>query len=114
MASDDATPGSVIAKAERIRPSSNGSSQCSCCSGLPNCSSTSIFPESGAWQFTATGANAGLRPVSSASGAYCRLVSPAPRGPGRNRFHKPAALALARSSLMTGAVDQSSPGVARR
>src|ERR1051325_4327671 len=35
VASDDATSGSVIAKQERISPSSNGLSHCSCCSWLP-------------------------------------------------------------------------------
>ena len=42
-----------------------------------------------------------LRPVISASGAYCRLVSPAPRSPcspGRKRFHSPRRRASARSS----------------
>jgi hypothetical protein len=59
---------------------------------------------SGAAQFTASGASAGLCPVISASGAYCRLVSPAPYWAAiraawcrasrsgravRNRFHSP-------------------------
>ena len=37
-----------------------------------------MLPVSGAEQFSASGAIHGLRPVISASGAYCRLVSPAP------------------------------------
>jgi hypothetical protein len=37
-----------------------------------------MLPVSGADEFTASGAMRGLRPVISASGAYCRLVSPAP------------------------------------
>ncbi len=35
VASDDATAGSVIAKAERISPASSGSSQRCWCSGVP-------------------------------------------------------------------------------
>ena len=35
VASDEATAGSVIAKAERMRPSSSGSSHWRCCSSLP-------------------------------------------------------------------------------
>ena len=37
-----------------------------------------MLPVSGAAQFIASGASCGLRPVISASGAYWRLVSPAP------------------------------------
>jgi hypothetical protein len=37
-----------------------------------------MLPVSGAAQFSAAGAMDGLRPVISASGAYCTLVSPAP------------------------------------
>ena len=35
VASEDATSGSVIAKAERISPARSGFSQRSCCAGLP-------------------------------------------------------------------------------
>ena len=35
VASDDATSGSVMAKAERISPASSGSSHCSFCSSVP-------------------------------------------------------------------------------
>ena len=38
-----------------------------------------MFPVSGAAQFSASGVRPD-RPVSSASGAYCRFVSPAPCG----------------------------------
>ena len=64
------------------------------------------MPVSGAEQLSASGAIHGLRPVISASGAYCRLVSPAPWEcvAGRNRFHKPCARASALSSPMTGGV----------
>ena len=50
-----------------------------------------MLPVSGAEQLSASGAIHGLRPVISASGAYCRLVSPAPYScvAGRNRFHSP-------------------------
>jgi len=37
----------------------------------------------------AVGASRGLRPVISASGAYCRLVRPAPCPPGRKKFQRP-------------------------
>jgi hypothetical protein len=35
VASEDATPGSVIANAERISPASSGSSHCFFCSDVP-------------------------------------------------------------------------------
>src|ERR1700760_4729449 len=77
VASEDATAGSVIAKAERIRPSSNGCSHCCCCSGVPYRTSTSMLPVSGAAQLNISGAEI-ERPMISHSGAYSRLVSPAP------------------------------------
>jgi hypothetical protein len=46
-----------------------------------------MLPVSGAEQFIASGASSGLRPLISASGAYCRFVRPAPCSPDRNRFH---------------------------
>ena len=51
----DATHGSVIAKHERISPSSSGRSHCSCCSGVPNWARISMLPVSGAAQFVASG-----------------------------------------------------------
>jgi len=61
----------------------------------------------GAEQFSAVGARPRLRPVISASGAYCRLVSPAPCSPGRNRCPQPSRPCLsARSSASTGTVLQ--------
>src|SRR5438093_12835253 len=48
VASDDATFGSVIAKAERILPSSRGCSHCFVCSSVPWRSKTSMWPVSGA------------------------------------------------------------------
>ena len=62
---------------------------------VPNLASTSMLPVSGAAQLSASGARCGLRPVISASGAYCRLVSPRRAGEcGRNRFHRPARAGL--------------------
>lgn len=90
VASEEATSGSVIAKADRISPASSGSSHCFFCSSLANCASSSMFPVSGAAQLVAIGARCGLRPVISARGAYWRLVSPAPCSlSGRKRFHRP-------------------------
>ena len=77
VASEDATSGSVIANADRISPSSSGRSHVSCCSGVPNIVSTSMFPVSGAEQLHASLA-IGLRPMISASGAYSALVRPGP------------------------------------
>ena len=76
VASEEATSGSVIENAERISPSSSGSSQRSFCSSVPNSDSSSMLPVSGAEQLIASGAIHGLRPVISASGAYCTLVRP--------------------------------------
>ena len=42
-----------------------------------------MLPVSGAAQLSAIGASRGLHPVSSASGAYCTFVSPAPWSPGQ-------------------------------
>src|SRR3954452_6449751 len=109
-ASEEATSGSVIENADRMRPSSSGSSQRSFCSGEANSESSSMLPVSGAEQLSASGASHGLRPVISASGAYCRLVSPAPPSwiGGRNRFHRPRSRAWALSSAITGGVAQGS------
>ena len=54
-------------------------------------------------QLNTSGANE-MRPMASASGAYSRLVSPAPcSASGRNRFQRPSARALDfRSSRMGG------------
>src|SRR3954451_21540125 len=110
VASEDATSGSVIENAERTVPSSMGASQRSCCSGVPKSDRSSMFPVSGAEQLIASGAIHGLRPVISASGAYCRFVNPAPCScvRGRNRFHSPRRRASALSSSRTGGVDQGS------
>ncbi len=68
MASELATAGSVMAKQERISPSSSGRSQRSFCSSVPNMVRISMLPVSGAEQLSASGAIR-LRPVISASGA---------------------------------------------
>src|ERR1700733_998912 len=75
VASDEATSGSVMQNADLISPSSSGVSHRSRWAGEPNSASSSMLPVSGAAQFSASGASAGLHPVISASGAYCRLVS---------------------------------------
>ena len=52
----------------------------------------------------------GLRPMSSQSGAYSRLVSPIPCSvSGRNRFHRPRRRASAFSSSITGGWKCGSP-----
>src|ERR1700683_2935430 len=99
VASEEATPGSVMQNAERISPASSGLSQCSFCAADPYFTSTSMLPVSGALQLKPPGANDD-RPMISATGAYSTLVSPAPYSPseiapGRKRFHKPAARASA-------------------
>ena len=101
VASEDATPGSVIANPDRMVPSSNGFNQVLCCSGLPylrrtyilwkyviqhivtkqipeNLSLTSMLPVSGALQLKICGANREC-PIISHKCAYSRLLNPAPR-----------------------------------
>ena len=78
VASELATSGSVIAKAERISPSSSGRSHCSCCSGEPKSVRTSMLPVSGAEQLQDSGPM-WLRPMISASGAYSAFFRPGPQ-----------------------------------
>mmetsp|Transcript_102204 Transcript_102204/g.264297 ORF Transcript_102204/g.264297 Transcript_102204/m.264297 type:complete len:307 (-) Transcript_102204:120-1040(-) len=99
VASLEATPGSVIANAERISPFSSGSSHCFFCSGEPNLSITSMLPVSGAEQFMARLATP-FMPRISAIGEYSRTVSL--ETSGRKRFMMPRAFASARSWLSTG------------
>ncbi len=68
VASEEATSGSVIVNAERIRPSRSGSSQVFCWASVPYFSSTSMLPVSGALQLSTSGAMK-ERPVSSATEA---------------------------------------------
>src|ERR1035437_6483874 len=102
VASEEATPGSVMQNAERISPASGGVSQRSFCAAEPYFTSTSMLPVSGALQLKTSGAIE-ERPVISAKGAYSTLVRPAPYSrPGRNKFHRPAARALAFNVSITG------------
>ncbi len=65
-----------------------------------------MLPVSGAEQLKTSGAIA-ERPMISQSGAYSRLVRPAPNSlSGRNRFHNPAARAFPFSSSITGGIRQ--------
>src|ERR1022692_3149238 len=102
VASEEATSGSVMQKAERMLPSSSGSSQRRFCSSEPKCHRTSMFPVSGALQLQ-TSAAIKERPMRSASGAYSTLESPAPPfSSGRNRFHRPSRFAIVLSSSIAG------------
>ena len=61
-----------------------------------------MFPVSGAEQLNTSGA-IGERPMTSQSGAYSRLVRPAPCSlSGRKRFQRPRSRARALSSSMIG------------
>ena len=68
VASEEATAGSVIAKADLISPFSKGLSHLSCCSSLAYLAKTSIFPVSGAEQLNISEAIPDL-PIISAKGA---------------------------------------------
>ena len=68
-----------------------------------------MLPVSGALQLKARDAS-GLRPMISQSGAYSRLLSPAPySSSGRKRFQSPISFALARISFRIGGSMTSSP-----
>mmetsp|Transcript_121358 Transcript_121358/g.377302 ORF Transcript_121358/g.377302 Transcript_121358/m.377302 type:complete len:298 (+) Transcript_121358:448-1341(+) len=99
VASLEATPGSVMAYAERISPLSSGSSHCFFCSGEPNFSRTSMLPVSGAEQFMEMFAM-GYMPRISAMGEYSRTESLDTSG--RKRFMMPRAFASARSVFRMG------------
>lgn len=61
-----------------------------------------MLPVSGAEQLKTSGPMM-ERPASSMSGAYSRLVSPAPQSPcAMKRFHRPSARAFSFSSVITG------------
>ena len=106
VASDEATSGSVMPKAERVLASSSGCSQRAFCSGVAQFCSAIMLGTSGAWQLKTSGAQ-NSRPMISASGAYSRLESRVPgsssASSGRPRFHRPAARALRCRSPMKGA-----------
>ncbi len=74
VASDEATCGSVIRKAERISPFISGFSHFSFCARVPKRISTSILPVSGAEQLKTSDAKPTL-PICSAIIEYSRLVS---------------------------------------
>jgi hypothetical protein len=102
VASDDATPGSVMQNAERISPASSGFSQRSLLAGEAKRSRISMLPVSGAEQLK-TSPDQPTRPITSHSGEYSRFVSPAPLAEcGRNMFHRPAARAFGLSCSITG------------
>ena len=106
VASELATSGSVMAKHERISPRSSGASHASRCAGVANRCSSSMLPVSGAEQLNTSEAQ-NTRPMISASGAYSRLARRVPgsssASAGRNRFHRPSALARALSgSIIVG------------
>ena len=65
-----------------------------------------MLPVSGAEQLKTSGARC-ERPISSQSGAYSRLVRPAPRWlSGRKRFQRARSRALSFSSSMIGGICQ--------
>mmetsp|Transcript_56812 Transcript_56812/g.133784 ORF Transcript_56812/g.133784 Transcript_56812/m.133784 type:complete len:263 (+) Transcript_56812:292-1080(+) len=112
VASEEATAGSVIAKHDRISPSSNGCSHCCFCLGEPKRRSTSMLPVSGAEQLNTSDAW-GQVPITSAITAYSTLVNPAPivglpslsgaaKSAGTHKFHNPSALAFFLSSSRRG------------
>src|SRR4051812_20913287 len=72
VASDEATSGSVIAKHDRIRPSSSGFSHSSFCSSVAKLERMPMFPVSGGLQLKTSGVHS-LHPMISARGAYSRL-----------------------------------------
>ena len=80
VASEEATAGSVIKKAERISPFIKGFNHCSCCAGVPYLANTSMFPVSGAEQLNTSEAIL-ERPINSAKGAYSRFVKPELKAP---------------------------------
>src|SRR6202007_1238858 len=74
----------------------------------------SMLPVSGAEQLNTSGAQI-TRPITSHSGAYSRLVRPAPSSDsGRNRFHRPSARASSFSSSMRATGCQRSPSATSR
>src|SRR3984885_10013142 len=93
VASDEATAGSVIRKAERISPSIRGRSHLFLCYLVPYRISTSLLPVSGAEQLNTSEAQP-MWPICSPSTAYYRLVNPALQNSsssrlegGMNMFH---------------------------
>ena len=80
VASEEATPGSVIPKADLISPASKGLSHSSCCSLVPYLSKTSMLPVSGAEQLNTSDAIP-TAPIFSARCEYSKFVKPVPNSP---------------------------------
>ena len=77
VGSEPATSGSVIAKHDRTRPSTDGRRYFSCCSGVAWCSSVCWFPSSGAWAFSTNGPKL-LRAASADTNAIAVIPRPSP------------------------------------
>ena len=75
VASEEATFGSVIPKADLISPASKGSNHSFFCSSDPYLSKTSMFPVSGAEQLNTSEAIP-IVPINSDNGAYSKFVNP--------------------------------------
>ena len=102
VASDEATPGSVMPKADLISPFNKGVSHSSFWVSLPYLTKTSMFPVSGAEQLKTSDAIPD-RPICSARCEYSKFVNPAPSSlSGRKRFHSPAFFAFSFISSMIG------------
>ena len=102
VASEDATPGSVIAKEDRISPASNSSSHCVRCCSLPKCVRTSMLPVSGAEQFNTAGARWGLRPGDLGQRRVLEVGQSRPVLAGPGRFHSPRLRATVRNWRSSG------------
>mmetsp|Transcript_75997 Transcript_75997/g.203911 ORF Transcript_75997/g.203911 Transcript_75997/m.203911 type:complete len:201 (-) Transcript_75997:162-764(-) len=107
VASELATAGSVMAKAERIFPSNRGVNHLAFCSSLPYLISTSMLPVSGALELKISGEK-GMCPMISASRAYSSLEKPCPYftsgsiSTGTHGFQRPSAFAFSFSVSMIG------------
>ena len=75
LASEEATWGSVMRKADRISPSISGFNHCAFCSSFAYLARTSMLPVSGAEQLTASEATLDF-PSHSAIRPYSRLLKP--------------------------------------
>ena len=75
VASDDATSGSVIAKADLVLPSNRGFKYLFFCSSVPYRTNTSMLPVSGAEQLNTSADHIAL-PIISHIGAYSAFVKP--------------------------------------
>ena len=103
VASEEATSGSVIANAERISARSNGSSHSPSAASLPNWSSTSMLPVSGAAQFRAAGASWIAAPGDLGERRVLEVGQPRAGRPGQERVPQPA-LAGLRAERLRGRV----------